>query len=278
MDEIKTLEEFSGLVKTFKKKCGKSVTNCYLMPKEIAEKAEAGKVGACCTEDFLYFLIDEQDYYRMYFYLPPDGKIEMEQPDKLVVLDFVEKQGRAVGQERLYRQFEGSGFQEHKTYQRMYLNIEENSEWEKMNREISSEYAQGYGVESMSEDMLGLWREGLDIYSTPLPDEQKLKEDIEAQNIITVTDKEGHLCAVNCMNRYGESCLLQHLAVKREHQRKGIAQFLFCKSIEIMKNSGVRKIFLWVDVKNEAALNLYIKCGYQKEGTDSKQFIYKILI
>lgn len=277
MDEIKTPSEFSDLVRTFKKKYGKLVTNCYLMPKEIEQKAQAGKISVYCTEGFLYFLIDELDYYRMYFYLPKDGKIEMEQPDKPVVLDFVQKQGRAVsGQEVLYRLFEDYGFKEHKTYQRMCLNIQENTGWESMNQELPPEYHQGYGKESMSEDMLELWREELDIYSTPLPDEKNLKQDIEAKNIIIVTDKTGHLCAVNSINQYGEACMQQHLAVKREHRRNGLARLLCCKMIEIMKKAGVKKLYLWVDVKNEAALNLYIKCGYQKEGTDSKQFIYNI--
>jgi len=65
-----------------------------------------------------------------------------------------------------------------------------------------------------------------------------------------------------------ERIVIVSLAVHRDFRRMGIGEKLVMDSIALCKNrfSAARKIELQVSVKNRAAQNLYLKCGFRKIG------------
>ena len=54
------------------------------------------------------------------------------------------------------------------------------------------------------------------------------------------------------------------LSVNPEYRRLGLATLLAMRSIRIMKAEGVKKIIVWSEVCNEAALKLYYKLGFKQ--------------
>ena len=61
-----------------------------------------------------------------------------------------------------------------------------------------------------------------------------------------------------------DECEIKTIAVLKEHRRKKLAQKLCEEVTEIAKGFNVKKIFLEVSEKNEPAINLYKKLGFEE--------------
>ncbi len=77
----------------------------------------------------------------------------------------------------------------------------------------------------------------------------------------------------------GERAKLMGLAVLEEHRKRGIARKLVTEALQIMKEKGMRKVYLLVAEDNQKAQNLYESIGFTKQGlSDKKLWDKKIYI
>ncbi len=72
----------------------------------------------------------------------------------------------------------------------------------------------------------------------------------------------GFICFHHCLD---EATLLR-IAVRPDKKRKGIASFLVREMIILLRDKGVRKIFLEVGTSNHAAQRLYHSFGFRPIG------------
>lgn len=59
---------------------------------------------------------------------------------------------------------------------------------------------------------------------------------------------------------------VMNIAVRKDCQRKGMADRLFQALLEAGRKNGIRRFFLEVRVSNEAAIRLYEKNGFSRQG------------
>lgn len=67
------------------------------------------------------------------------------------------------------------------------------------------------------------------------------------------------------------------LSVTKKHQRKGIAGVLIKNIIELAKTKGINKLYLDVRKENEAAVRLYLKCGFKITSINKKKIHQKVI-
>lgn len=63
--------------------------------------------------------------------------------------------------------------------------------------------------------------------------------------------------------REGRVCEIHEFVVKKEFQGKGIGRKLLDKATEYALSTGHKKVTLWVGERNEKAINMYKKAGFQ---------------
>ncbi|MBQ3137296.1 MAG: GNAT family N-acetyltransferase [Clostridia bacterium] len=278
MIKIKSPEEYNALVKAFRARKGKPLTNCFLMPDELAAVINEGKLFSEESEDWLLLLCDREDYYCFYYYTSEntdtaDVKAFLKNiKDKEVFSDVVFRQGR--GDTLTPSRLISDGVAEkYKTYQRMQLNVKDIDF-----SAVKVNFPKGYIMSTDCcdcEKISALWKEALDEKSTPLPKEEELKKLSAEGHLFTVFDGAGDLAAVIVLSVSGRQALIQHLAVSQKHRRKGLAAALMNRCFLSAKEEELVALRLWVDRENLSAVALYDRFDFQKDGMLCEQLYMK---
>lgn len=276
MMKVESFDQYSHLIKEFQRQYGKSDTNCFFMAKEIDEYIGKEKLSYAESNGGLYFFVDEEEYTRLYFFLEKHSLPEKIKPEKTCILDFVYRNGRKPSDlEDLLAKWRTVGYKDYHLYQRMTLRKTDLYDNFSNSTLPEKKFTFQNGDLNLADDILELWKTGLDERSTPLPDKRELINKIENREVFCITSITGELCAAIQFLFNGATCLLQHLAVSEAFKRKGLGESLFMYAIDTAFEKGVKVCNLWVDVENTPAISLYRKCGYKEDGMVSKQFIYK---
>lgn len=278
MIKINSPEEYNALVKAFRARKGKPLTNCFLMPDEMVAVINEGRLFAEECEDWLLLLCDRDDYYSLFYYTADgtataDVKVFIETiKDKEIFSDAVFRQGR--GDTLTPSRLIADGIAEkYKTYQRMQLNVKDIDF-----SAVSTALPEGYRMCTdycECEKLSALWKVALDEKSTPLPKEGELKKLSEEGHLFTVLDSEGELAAVIVLSVSGRQALIQHLSVSVSHRRKGLAAALMNSCFLCAKEEDLTVLRLWVDCENLSAVALYDRLNFQKDGMICEQLYMK---
>ena len=94
MNHINSYDQYLEILDGFKKREGRSSTNKLMMPDEVKDLIEAGKLLYAEEEHVLWLYIDEGDYYSASFYVPADQPVKMHGQDKDVIVDLMGNQTR----------------------------------------------------------------------------------------------------------------------------------------------------------------------------------------
>lgn len=277
MVKVESFCQYSHLIKEFQRRYGKSDTNCFFLAKEIDEYIGKEKISYAESVGGLYFFVKEEEYIRLYFFLEKSALPENIIHEKICILDFVYRNERKPANlQELLNKWRTVGYMDYHLYQRMALrkaDLNENYRGINLSEE---KFTFQMGDLNLANDILELWKTGLDERSTPLPDKMELIAKITRGEVFCITSDTGELCAAIQFLFNGATCLLQHLAVSETFKRKGLGKSLFTYAIDTAFEKGAKVCNLWVDVENTPAINLYRKCGYKEDGMVSKQFIYKM--
>ena len=275
MMKVESFCQYSHLIKEFQRQYGKSDTYCFFMAKEIDEYIGKEKLSYAESDGGLYFFVEEEEYTRLYFFLEKNALPAKTFQEKICILDFVYRnQRKPANLDELLDKWRSIGYKDYHLYQRMALRKSDLNENYKQ-RDSSEKISYQVGDLNLADNILELWKTGLDERSTPLPDKMELIAKIKHGEVFCITSDTGELCAAIQFLLNGATCLLQHLAVSETFKRKGLGKSLFMYAIDTVFEKGAKVCNLWVDVENTPAINLYRKCGYKEDGMVSKQFIYK---
>ena len=77
-------------------------------------------------------------------------------------------------------------------------------------------------------------------------------------------EADGEIIGYACGSSLFEDAELMRIAVLPAYRGKGFGKLLLDGFIEGAKTRGAERIFLEVRASNEAALGLYLKCGFEK--------------
>lgn len=85
--------------------------------------------------------------------------------------------------------------------------------------------------------------------------------------VIDQHDIYGAFSKMGSLNLDLDSVILYNMGVAPEHRRRGIASQLIRESETWARSNGKKKIFLFVNMENIAAIDLYVKSGFVIDGS-----------
>jgi len=122
-------------------------------------------------------------------------------------------------------------------------------------------------------DLQKLLEQNFDIYTEFIPSISDLTDFIDTTYIIKENDK---IAAFAICQNIGNTTELRFLLVLKEHRQKGFGNLLLKHSIAI--NEHISRYFLWVNIENKAAINLYNKMKFKEDDLLNCLFINNNII
>ena len=278
MNKIENSTQFNGIVKDFRGKYGKSLSNCFLMPAEIDSLASNNSLFVAEYPGWLLILCDREGYSNLYYYTDGTtgtdcvGEFLNSLENREVYLDIVTRSGRGDNDTPSRLIADGIA-EEYKSYQRMQLPVK-NIDYDSLVINV----AEGYSLREdycVPEEFNKLWKISLDEKSTPLPTDSEIKSLCKDGCLYSTVDSEGNLAGVLMLTISSKQGLLQHLAVSPLHRRKGLAFTLFRKSFLAARDKELTMLKLWVDRENMSAIALYDRTGFVTDGMICDQLYMK---
>ena len=278
MTEIKDLLHFNETVAGFRRRNGKVVSNCFLMPDEITKLSSEGKLFTVEGSGWLLIISDSTDYSNLYYYTTEDSdteeakKLIAQAGDRDLFIDIVTKNSR--GDKATPAKLIEAGIAEpYKNYVRLQQFIKD-MDFDKYDATLAEGYYWAEDYDNYDEAMK-LWKLGLDEKSTPLPTKESFLKHKEDGSILFIVDKDNNLAAVYVISISGNQSLLQHLCVSPEHRRKRLGDSMIYKSFHYSRDKGVKKFIFWAFEDNIPILNLMKRFGFVEDGTLCEQLIVK---
>ncbi len=278
MLKVREPQEFNSVIKEFRSKVGKTLSNCFLMPAEIETLISRGCLFVSEYPGWLFILCDREGYSNLYYYTEENSdtayaaEFMKTVADREVYLDVVTRNGRGdnATPERLISDGIAEGY---KSYQRMQLQVRD-IDFDSLGLNL----AEGYTLTDNycnADEIHALWKAALDEKSTPLPSESELRELCDEGCLMTTVDSEGKLAGVLILSIASKQALIQHVAVSSEHRRKGLALSLLKKSFLTAGEREITLLRLWVDRANTSAIALYDRTGFTVDGMICDQLYMK---
>lgn len=272
MNRIETYEQCNFIIQNFKKDTKKIITNFFFLPKELKQIIATREIRYQESKDTLIICVEEIDFSHIYFFKLDESVPVIEDTGKVMIVDFVVRSGINLEKIELEKKkWFAANFKEYKQYIRLKYILEKPS-CSHLDFLKTNSWCLSHANTNNTNDILDIWMENLDKYSTPLPSTEELVQLIESGYIYIISDNNIVVGAVY-MNMASKVCILKHLTVCASYRRQGLGTALMDYALGEMKRKGIEKCFLWVDVNNIPAYESYKKYGFIEEGLWSIQLI-----
>ena len=284
MDLVTTFSQFSHLVKSFRANKKTVWTNCFMLPDEIEKCIFSGRMTFLSNPDDLFFFVAERGHYRLLYYtsnaLPAGETVSLlSMPGgEPLLLDLVARNGDVEQMDQLIKKkWNPVGFVNYKTYIRLLLRKPFSESVEPLGNTYTAneqEFIIGTGDPSMAEEIVQLWAQCLDPFSTSLPIREEVASFIAQGKVYYITDARHRLCAAMLMANQGQRATVQHVCVHPDYRRLGLGNVLMKASMRTAGYAGVHTYLLWVDAMNHPAIQLYMSLGFEPDGLTSRQLLF----
>lgn len=241
MVKISSSEEMRSVLGELKKSISNYIDTGYLY-----KRAEAGNVSIVENDKGKILLSDEGRYYSLFYFLKEEVPFLVPQCDKTLICELFYRKT-----EQEFSFLEESGFERYASFQRMAR---------------KSEQEQCGEMIPVSREAFDIIRREFDCYADSIP---KDEIDFLAEHYeITMQENQGML-VYDIKNRVST---LKYIYVPMNSRNQGNAGKLIEKYF-LDTGALVNRYVLWVNEKNEKAIRLYEKCGYQSDGM--KKIVWK---
>ena len=278
MITIENSAQFNEIVKNFRAKYEKTLSNCFLMPAETDSLAGNNSLFVTEYPGWLLIVCDREGYSNLYYYT--DGITDTEcvrefldsLKDREVYLDIVTRSGRGDNDTPSRLITDGLATK-YKSYQRMQLPVKD-IDFGALEISVADGYRlcdNYFDPEKFNE----LWKSTLDEKSTPLPTVEELGTLCDNGCLFSVVDFERNLAGVTMLTLSSKQALIQHVAVSNNHRRKGLALSLLKRCFLAAHEKQLTMLRLWVDCENMSAIALYDRTGFVTDGMICDQLYMK---
>lgn len=255
MQQINTPIQYKELVTEAKKK-GFTLSNCFFLPDAIREKTEKGTLFAQWIKNGLLILEDAGTFYRCYYYFSKDEKTEPVTLNKKAVIEFPFASCLSDVQKLQEEQILRMGFSLGRESAQMTALPEEIQSCSEISSMVQVEYAR----DEDAENCLNLIRESFNELYAFIPEIDEMRQYIRECRITVIRDKDKPVAVLHCAQQK-QFVTIHHVSVARSHRRRGFANTLLSHYHRSYADK-VKGFCHWVDIHNEAAVQMYQALGY----------------
>ena len=199
-----------------------------------------------------YLFHEKEKQTDLYFFLEKEAKpVSLPETDKPLVMEQV----AAAKNPPVLEEWEALGFERYLQRKRLFLSAKKTEAEE---RNVSFANAEE------SETILAMMEEAFEPYTSALPDQDTLKQDIAEERVIAVRDGE-ELLGFLRFGREKKVSVLWQIVVSPAGRGKGIGTALVKDWISLEREDAA-KFQLWVREDNPPALKMYEALGFLPDG------------
>lgn len=262
-------EELNDAIKKLKRESYSVFKNCYLLPDELKEKVNSGKIKYIINSDSITLLDVCPDFDSVMFFIGDKAeRIETgEKKNKLI--DIIYTSQKPVD-ERIISVLESSGFSKLNRAYRMALTDFSEIDASHTDNNIT------FAGENMAEDIIDLWRETFDPSEIYLENYDEVREKILKKQILVSLKSNKVVGAVTADIDERGNAILRHVAVSSNERGSGLGHSLCLEFLKKREEIGYKKMDLWVEDYRKPAIGLYEKLGFIRTGKEMLRYAKKI--
>lgn len=245
---IESIEEWMGILKTFKLANGRCDTNCYVDMHTLEEYIVEKRVFYNITETTLWCYVQERDYCLGYYYVPKKSKICVGIIDFSLVICLVgtEKKYAFIREKELLDEG-GAIFKKNIEYvvdERILPELLEMDEkYSEFIRKIGIHY-ELFQVEDYDE-IERMFKERIDAYSVRTLTEKRIENMEKEKECILARTEEGRIAAACDFEIKGSVAHIENTVSDSVYSRTGVGATLFCRQLIEIFSRQVKKVFMW---------------------------------
>lgn len=227
-------------------------TNFYASAEDFLPMLEAGQLFSISFAGGVYYLLEREKQFDLYFFLEQDAKpVELPPLAKPVILEQVALEKKPPDA----AEWEAVGFTFYLQRKRLFLSAKKT--------EAEQRKIRFCGVED-TEKVLEAMHTAFEPYTSALPMKEELLEDLR-QNRVIAAEENGELLGFLRFGREKKVSVLWQIVVTPAGRGKGIGENLVRDWIALEREE-VSKFQLWVREDNAAALRMYEKSAFLPDG------------
>ena len=276
MEKINSLKDFNDLVSLFKESNPEIICNFPINRGVFSKSINEGTFFGCFYENGLYFFIDEDNYYVLYYIIQKDSLLERIMVDKDVLINeaIIIKKERDDFEIKYDELLLNSNFEIESVNLQFEINVDEKKEEIKKVISGSDSYFKKkdywFEIKDMKEnhDVIALWNDNLK--KTDIP-----KEHYNSGKVLCVFDRNNQLIAVGWFNLLDKISEWRHVIVSNEHRDFSLALIMYYLWMEQALQHGITKGIGWVEKENKPSLAMNDVVGFKRNGRVSIQYVLK---
>lgn len=271
MIKVNSYEEYRQILKEYKKGKKQIITNMYLMREPLKKIISEDRFFLANKEGALIFLVDEKNYYRLFFYQSDEEIVNLSKQDKEILIEII--YNNAVDNsaiKKVMNAYALSGARFDKKCHLYEFPIEKRTEFldAEYDRSLRALAENGLSPEIAQCSDIGeiqsLWDQYLDKFDFEFITDQELLDIIDNQEIMVIKDK-GHVIATISL-KYSEGKILEcHQTVSEKYRGMGLGKILLLLSFKKAMDLNIAVYNAWIDDENTVSINCHLKAGNATE-------------
>ncbi len=270
MKKLNSYEEIKNKVKLLKEQCGKIYTNCLILGNTLQSAFDYTEVYCEEFDGGLLVYIDEDDYYKTFYFLRSLEMLKRIDADKRVLIEELDNCKRKEEYIRnLHNLLKLQGFKLGSHVSRIYYELSDNDkdvpELETNSLKLTEEV-----TKSQFDEIKELWKSSLKAFDIPKEHYNVLSDD--SQHLVALIDDNGGVCAVSWWQGQGGSMEVRHTVVRSDHRGEGLGVYITKYLLNKAYNMGFKNVIGYVEEKNEVSIQMHKKVGWKISDKEVWQF------
>ena len=266
MEAIRSPEQYSMLVSGFRK-TGYRLSNCFFLPETIRQKTSANTLSCLQMNHGALILDDQGSFYRCYYFLPEADDPDPVFLDKDAVIELPFNDTMNEKQRLQEQKIMLLGFHPGRRSGMMAASPDT----------ITRGRADGQTVVDVAlpadqQQILMLLYDSFNPLYAFLPTADELRKSISASEALVIRT-EGTVKAVLLSSFQNGIASIRQVAVQEAARGRGFGRSLVEIYHRRYLSLGAKEFRHWVDLDNQAAMNMYHSFGYQPDRRKANEYI-----
>lgn len=247
--KINNLESYNKLVEKFSKR--ETLTNNYMLPAQVSAIIDECRLYCCYDNTNCFFLVKkEANIYRFYYLLNDIGKKFNIESEGELVSEILYRGNMGEPKDEI-EYLKSNGFE---------FNIKRDQFAGLIPNISETEIIYAKTKEDVLES-INLFNATFDKYSGDYISINEVENLYKTKSILCSYDNSGNIQGFLQTNILGRNAWVAHLVVDSKYRGKGVANNLMDMFVANSIRNDCRRLMLWVNHENEAAISLYHKYG-----------------
>jgi ribosomal protein S18 acetylase RimI-like enzyme len=241
-----------------KKQENKKFTNCYLSNEDLQERFSNHQFETFQVQPNALLLLEKTRYsfYKLLFFSKDILKVDWSAfSDQKLVLNILLRRSKLDDWTSIINTIKlKGGFNARSKFVRMAIPLQEKN----LEKELFSEIKNPEQLDF--KELQTLLEQNFDVHAEFISSVNDLQDFSETTYIIKENNK---IAAFAICQNIGNTTELRFLLVLKEYRGKGYGNLLMKYSLAVDKK--ISRYFLWVNIENNEAINLYKKIGFKED-------------